>query len=53
MLIVPNVFLTFLTENKISNINTGVGYNIFRKTYNFYKIKKIGMGQFVRGGRGW
>jgi YHS domain-containing protein len=26
---------------------------IFSEKRNFYKIKKNGMGQFFRGGRGW
>jgi hypothetical protein len=38
------MFLMFLTENKIWNINTGVWHKKIPENLNFYKIKKIGAG---------
>jgi hypothetical protein len=44
------VFLTFLTQHKISNINTGVEHQKFlENVIKFYKIKKIGIRPIFEG----
>jgi hypothetical protein len=45
-----HVFLVFLTGYKVSNKNTGVGHQNFAEKRHFYKIKNIGVGQFLKDG---
>jgi hypothetical protein len=46
----PN--MTFLTENEIFKHKYRGRTQIFSEKHNFYKIKKLGAGEFLRGGRG-
>jgi hypothetical protein len=46
----PN--MTFLSENEIFNHKYRGRTQIFSEKCNFYKIKKMGVGKFLRGGWG-